>query len=95
MIGVTTTIAVFALLCVLTYLCFASSTRTLKLIGPSGLSIVTRLLGLILAVIGTQMLIEGTLDALASAQNAQEKFSQRSSRALSVTCWHLRYLHTR
>ncbi|MEM6544148.1 MAG: MarC family protein [Pseudomonadota bacterium] len=67
--GISTTIAVFAVLCVLTYVCFASSTRILKMLGPSALSIVTRLMGLILAVIGTQMLIEGTLGALAFESN--------------------------
>jgi len=57
--GIVITIAVFALLCIITFICFIFSGNILRLIGSSGLSIVTRLMGLILAVIGTQMLIEG------------------------------------
>jgi multiple antibiotic resistance protein len=52
-------IAVFALLCVVTFLCFIYSAKVLALLGEGGLIIVTRLMGLILAVIGTQMLIIG------------------------------------
>ena len=37
-----------------------------KSIGTSGLDIVTRLMGLILAVIGTQMLVEGIFGAIGS-----------------------------
>ncbi|MEI6895391.1 MAG: MarC family protein [Colwellia sp.] len=63
-----TTIAVFALLCVITYGCFIYCNKILSLIGDSGLSIITRLMGLILAVIGTQMLIEGVNGVIASLQ---------------------------
>jgi small neutral amino acid transporter SnatA (MarC family) len=42
-----------------TFVCFAYSSKILALIGEIGLSIVTRLMGLILAVIGTQMLVVG------------------------------------
>lgn len=54
-----TTIAVFFVLCVITYICFICSSQIIKRIGESGLNIVTRLMGLILAVIGVQMLITG------------------------------------
>ncbi|WP_334020075.1 MarC family protein [Alteromonas sp. S015] len=51
------TILAFASLCAITFICFISSSRTIRLIGDSGLSIVTRLMGLILAVIGVQTAI--------------------------------------
>lgn len=66
LLGIGVTISVFALLCLITYICFLSSSRILKLLGTSGLAIVTRLMGLILAVIGTQMLMEGVAGALKS-----------------------------
>ena len=53
------TILVFAVLCLITFICFVSSAKILSIVGESGLSIVTRLMGLILAVIGVQMLIAG------------------------------------
>jgi multiple antibiotic resistance protein len=53
------TISVFAVLCVVTFFCFIFSTKIISIIGESGLNIVTRLMGLILSVIGTQMLIVG------------------------------------
>jgi len=57
--GILVTILVFAALCGITFICFIFSSNILTLIGKSGLSIVTRLMGLILAVIGTQMVITG------------------------------------
>ncbi len=59
MMGIAVTMSVFAVLCLITFLCFIFSSNILAVIGKSGLSIVTRLMGLILAVIGTQMLIIG------------------------------------
>ena len=57
--GILITVAVFALLCLITFFCFIFSSSILNVIGKAGLSIVTRLMGLILAVIGTQMVIVG------------------------------------
>lgn len=57
--GILVTITVFAVLCVITFVCFIFSSNILAVIGKSGLGIVTRLMGLILAVIGTQMIITG------------------------------------
>lgn len=54
-----TTIVSFGLLCILTYFLFVFGERFVKAIGPSALDVVTRMMGLILAVIGMQMLIEG------------------------------------
>lgn len=60
---VLTTIITFAALCVVTFVCFVFGRQIIKLIGDSGLSIVTRLMGLILAVIGVQMLLLGVKSA--------------------------------
>ena len=54
------TVGIALLLCVITFLCFISASRIIRVIGQSGLDIVTRLMGLILAVIGMQMFIIGT-----------------------------------
>jgi multiple antibiotic resistance protein len=62
--AISITIAMFALLCLITFLFLISSEQIVKLIGNSGLNIITRLMGLILAVIGTQMLIEGIASAI-------------------------------
>ncbi len=53
------TIAVFALLCLITYAFFLTGQRLVGFIGKGGINVVTRLMGLILAVIGTQMAIVG------------------------------------
>ncbi len=58
------TIFAFAILCVITFFCFIFSAKILSAIGESGLGIVTRLMGLILAVIGVQMLIVGIKTAI-------------------------------
>jgi len=58
------TIFVFAILCCITFFCFIYSSKILSAIGESGLGIVTRLMGLILAVIGVQMLIVGIKAAI-------------------------------
>ena len=57
------TIAAFPLLCVITFLAFLSGDRLIQILGRSGMDVVTRLMGLILAVVGTQMLIQGIHDA--------------------------------
>ena len=59
MMGILTTVSVFAVLCFITYICFIFRSTILSVISKSGLSIITRLMGLILAVIGTQMVIIG------------------------------------
>lgn len=65
-LGVLTTISVFGVLCLITFACFVFSSRILTIIGESGLSIITRLMGLILAVIGTQMVIAGVTAVVAT-----------------------------
>ena len=61
---VTVTIITFAALCLITFFCFIFSSKILSTVGESGLGIVTRLMGLILATIGVQMLIVGIKAAI-------------------------------
>jgi multiple antibiotic resistance protein len=58
------TVVMFACLCVITFFSFIYGEKIIHKIGENGLNIVTRLMGLILAVIGTQMLIEGVYGAI-------------------------------
>jgi len=53
------TAGAFLVLCVITYLFFVGGERIIRYIGQGGVKVVTRFMGLILAVIGTQMLVEG------------------------------------
>lgn len=53
------TVAVFSVLCVITCAAFLSGDRLVGMLGKGGMDVVTRLMGLILAVVGTQMLIDG------------------------------------
>jgi len=62
--GMLITIIAFGLLCLVTYIFFVSGERLVKLLGDEGLMMVTRLMGLILAVIGTQMFITGVAGAI-------------------------------
>ncbi|AEG00263.1 MarC family protein [Methylomonas methanica] len=56
---VVVTIAVFAVLCVITYVFFVFGEKFVGYLGASALGVITRMMGLILAVIGTQMVIVG------------------------------------
>ena len=53
------TITVFAILCVITYVIFVFGKKFVAFIGTSALGAITRMMGLILAVIGVQMVIDG------------------------------------
>lgn len=53
------TIAVFAVLCIITYFFFIFGEKFVRYLGTSALGVITRMMGLILAAIGTQMVIEG------------------------------------
>ncbi len=57
------TVVSFAVLCGITYVFFIFGQRLVKFIGVNGINVVTRLMGLILAVIGTQMIIQGIHEA--------------------------------
>jgi len=62
------TIVVFALLCIITYIFFVAGERLVHILGDNGLSVISRLMGLILAVIGTQMVITGISGAIKLAR---------------------------
>lgn len=64
LMGIVMTVSAFFVLCIITFFCFIFSSRIIAVLGHSGLSIVTRLMGLILAVIGTQMVIVGVTDVI-------------------------------
>jgi len=68
-IDIIITIAMFAALCLITFIFFNFGQKIVIIIGASGLSIVTRLMGLILAVIGTQMLVIGVFGAISTYAN--------------------------
>jgi len=53
------TIGVFGVLCLITYVLFVSGEKFVTYIGASALGVITRMMGLILAVIGSQMVITG------------------------------------
>jgi multiple antibiotic resistance protein len=53
------TMGAFALLCGITYGFFVFGEGLTRFLGKSGLAVITRIMGLILAVIGVQMLIDG------------------------------------
>lgn len=61
-----TTMGAFFLLCVVTYLFFVFGGRLVQYIGQSAINAITRLMGLILAVIGTQMVIDGVSGVITS-----------------------------
>jgi multiple antibiotic resistance protein len=58
------TIAMFAVLCVITFFSFIFGQKIIQKMGKGGLDITTRLMGLILAVIGVHMLMEGLFGAV-------------------------------
>lgn len=62
------TIGVFALTCAISYVFFVSGEKLVQYIGENAVGVVTRMMGLILAVIGVQMVIEGIHGAVQSYQ---------------------------
>lgn len=58
------TLISFGLLCIITYYSFIFGKKVQKAVGTSTLKVITRMMGLILAVIGMQMLIQGTYNAI-------------------------------
>lgn len=58
------TIMSFGLLCIITYFTFIFGKKIKKIVGSSILKVITKMMGLILAVIGIQMLIEGIYSAV-------------------------------
>lgn len=62
---VVATIMAFFLLCMVTFFCFIFSAKILSLIGVNGLRMTTSLMGLIISVVGVQMIIVGVKGAIA------------------------------
>ena len=62
------TIGVFALMCAISYVFFVAGERLVQYIGENAVGVVTRMMGLILAVIGVQMLIQGIYGAVRAYQ---------------------------
>ena len=56
----------FGLMCVITFLAFVGGQWLAKVLGQNGIKVISRLMGLILAVVGVQMLIEGIRGAVAA-----------------------------
>ncbi|AQS37391.1 membrane protein, MarC family [Shewanella psychrophila] len=59
------TIGAFGILCLVTYGFFISGGKLVSYLGSAALGAITRMMGLILAVIGTQMAVEGIKGAFA------------------------------
>ena len=55
-----------AVICLLNFLAFNSANTLVRFLGQNAIKVVSRLMGLILAVIGVQMLIEGIRGAIAA-----------------------------
>ncbi|KLV07211.1 membrane protein [Photobacterium aquae] len=63
MLHILLTITAFGVLCLITLVCFIYGQKLVNFLGEDGISIVTRLMGLILTVIAMQMAIQGVHDA--------------------------------
>jgi len=63
-------LAGLALVCAMTWVAFRFSDELVRFLGQNAIKVVTRLMGLILAVIGVQMLIAGITGAIAAAHGA-------------------------
>ncbi|NPB09318.1 MAG: NAAT family transporter [Thermodesulfobacteria bacterium] len=57
------TLSVFGVVCFLTYLCFIYGEAIFERLGRTKIGVITRLMGLILAVIAVQMVMEGLVEA--------------------------------
>jgi multiple antibiotic resistance protein len=64
---VTRVLAALALVCLITFVAFVTSDSLVRVLGQNAIKVVSRLMGLILAVIGVQMVIEGVRGAIAAS----------------------------
>ncbi|MEZ4412533.1 MAG: MarC family protein [Gemmatimonadales bacterium] len=64
---VTRVLIALAVICAVNLIAFLGSASLVRFLGQNGIKVVTRLMGLILAVIGTQMLIVGIRGAVAGS----------------------------
>ena len=58
-IHISIVIAVFAMMCLLTYFFFLISDKLVQYLGNNVISVIGKIMGLIIAIIGTNMIIEG------------------------------------
>ena len=58
-IRISIVISVFALMSLLTYIFFVASDKLIALLGDNVISVIGKIMGLIIAIIGTNMIIEG------------------------------------
>ncbi|MFC7338367.1 MarC family protein [Haloferula chungangensis] len=74
-------IAAFGIVCLLTLVCFLGGEKLVVFLGRSAIKVITRLMGLILTVIGIQMLIEGVGGAVTDyqAKTPAKEASQNTS----------------
>ena len=72
--GLLRTLGALALVCLLTWIAFVSSDSMVKFLGQNAIKVISRLMGLILAVIGVQMLIAG-IDGAVMASSAFQALS--------------------
>ena len=61
---VITIIVSFALMCLVTFLMFISANRIVDFLGKNVINVISRIMGLILALIATQMVILGIKNAI-------------------------------
>jgi multiple antibiotic resistance protein len=59
LIHISIVIAVFALMIILTYIFFLLSDKLVALLGNNVISVIGKIMGLIIAIIGANMVIEG------------------------------------
>lgn len=65
--GLLLVLLAFAIICILTWITFVSGEWMVGFLGQNAIKVVSRLMGLILAVIGVQMVIEGIRGAVAAS----------------------------
>ncbi len=65
-VEITRVLTAFGLMCVITFTAFVGGQWLSMALGQNGIKVVSRLMGLILAVVGVQMLIEGIRGAVAA-----------------------------
>ena len=65
LLEITRVLSAFALMCIITFGAFMAGQSLTRLLGQNGIKVISRLMGLILAVIGVQMVIEGIRGAVA------------------------------
>ena len=61
-------VAVYGLVCYIAYLLFLSGGAIMRLVGANTMLVITKMMGLILAVLGVQMLLEGINEGLRVAR---------------------------